>query len=454
MNESKSPSTRHRSPAWKRWLRRAGIALAALCLLGFLAYSAILLHAGKRIRREVEAIRAANEPLNWDDMIRTDREGHVLPEDRDLALSTMSQLHAEALNRAQGWEKGAGLEIYSAVRSGKRPGASDLETLGASFQDYQEPLELFRKAAKENGIAIFTERSEQDVERLSGQLSLIRGSARMLAARALYSASRGEGDEAADWCVVLCHFVRAFPGDNVLSCLVSIAVSNVACDTIRQCQEWAPSSPEKTSELMAALSELDSDTPVVRMLCGERVFGSHIFLSGMAGGGISELPKFSGRPNYAAYLEVFREAVAASRKLFPESLTVMDEIAARYAGKIGPRYTFSIFARMVVPALASSFVKAARQQAEIRVTFTSLAVRRARMDDGQFPASPEALVPEYLQELPLDPFTGNPLQYHLDDEGCLIYSVGDDGVDNGGTELTHDGRKYERGTDIVLRIPR
>jgi len=61
-------------------------------------------------------------------------------------------------------------------------------------------------------------------------------------------------------------------------------------------------------------------------------------------------------------------------------------------------------------------------------------------------------VPTYLETVPTDPFTGDPLRYKLIEGGCAIYSVGEDGADDGGTPLTPDGRAYERGTDIVIRM--
>jgi hypothetical protein len=42
------------------------------------------------------------------------------------------------------------------------------------------------------------------------------------------------------------------------------------------------------------------------------------------------------------------------------------------------------------------------------------------------------LVPEHLERLPDDPFSGKPLVYRLTDEGFRLYSVGPNGVDDGG----------------------
>ena len=44
-------------------------------------------------------------------------------------------------------------------------------------------------------------------------------------------------------------------------------------------------------------------------------------------------------------------------------------------------------------------------------------------------------MPEQLERLPDDPFSGKPLVYRLTDEGFRLYSVGPNGVDDGGKSL-------------------
>ncbi|HEX5106006.1 MAG TPA: hypothetical protein VFV87_19440 [Pirellulaceae bacterium] len=60
------------------------------------------------------------------------------------------------------------------------------------------------------------------------------------------------------------------------------------------------------------------------------------------------------------------------------------------------------------------------------------------------------LVPEYLPALPLDPFTRQPLRTcRTADEDLVIYSVGPDGIDNGGNFARYAHQPYEKpGYDI------
>ena len=53
---------------------------------------------------------------------------------------------------------------------------------------------------------------------------------------------------------------------------------------------------------------------------------------------------------------------------------------------------------------------------------------------GEFPASIEQLVPNYLNSVPIDPLdpTGAPIRYRRDVDGtAVVWSIGEDGIDDG-----------------------
>lgn len=62
----------------------------------------------------------------------------------------------------------------------------------------------------------------------------------------------------------------------------------------------------------------------------------------------------------------------------------------------------------------------------------ALAVMRYQRQHGRWPESLDELVGNFLEGVPTDPFDGQPLRYRLREEGFVIYSVGVDGVDDGG----------------------
>ena len=85
-------------------------------------------------------------------------------------------------------------------------------------------------------------------------------------------------------------------------------------------------------------------------------------------------------------------------------------------------------------------------RARLRLLTMELALRCFRQEHGKVPAKLDELVPAYLKTVPQDPFSGKPLVYRTQGTNWLLYSVGPDGMDNGGV---HQGRETSRpGTDL------
>ena len=72
----------------------------------------------------------------------------------------------------------------------------------------------------------------------------------------------------------------------------------------------------------------------------------------------------------------------------------------------------------------------------VRVHFdlagTALAVERCRLATGEVPEQLSELVPRYLARVPTDPFDGQPIRYRCTGSGYVLYSILEDGQDNGG----------------------
>jgi len=96
-------------------------------------------------------------------------------------------------------------------------------------------------------------------------------------------------------------------------------------------------------------------------------------------------------------------------------------------------------------------MRCAKSHAELRVLETELALRACLLDRRQPPDTLGRLVPAYLPAVPGDPFSGQPLVYAHSTNGLLVYSVGPDRKDDGGTPIKRVGTN-ELG-DIVRRIP-
>jgi hypothetical protein len=96
------------------------------------------------------------------------------------------------------------------------------------------------------------------------------------------------------------------------------------------------------------------------------------------------------------------------------------------------RYRFVFSASLSVMDNANMVARAVKNDALARVMETGIALRRYQLKHGAMPPDLDALVPEFLDSVPLDPIDLKPLRYHLNPEGWKLYSIGVNGLDEGG----------------------
>jgi hypothetical protein len=99
----------------------------------------------------------------------------------------------------------------------------------------------------------------------------------------------------------------------------------------------------------------------------------------------------------------------------------------------------------------------AENSARLRTAATALAIERYRLKHGgKQPETLSALVPEYLSAMPIDPFTGEALQYRKQADGFVVFSVGADRQDDGGmaTVAKKRGASGASAADICFTVER
>lgn len=87
---------------------------------------------------------------------------------------------------------------------------------------------------------------------------------------------------------------------------------------------------------------------------------------------------------------------------------------------------------VLLPAFSSAFLKEATLEAMMLATKAGLACKIYRNKTGHYPETLEALVPDMLPEVPIDPFTGKPFVFRIQNGELLIYSLGSNQKDDGG----------------------
>jgi hypothetical protein len=146
-------------------------------------------------------------------------------------------------------------------------------------------------------------------------------------------------------------------------------------------------------------------------------------------------------------LEVLRQMRTNQNGFFKADYDVMNTRLS----KLPPARTGRLAAVMTtlkIPDCAGAFsaagflnavLKTLRMEAARDLTVTAIALKRYELKHGQLPEKLDQLVPEFLPAVPIDCFSGKPLHYQLQTTGAyLLYSVGEDGHDDGGDPTSTD----------------
>jgi hypothetical protein len=161
---------------------------------------------------------------------------------------------------------------------------------------------------------------------------------------------------------------------------------------------------------------------------------------------LARVPRgLAARPFHAAVLNELTHWVEITRRPLHEQRLLVeawDRDKAAHLGDAG-------FLLDNYPAVKLTG-SAQRVQAVLEAALAAVAAERYRLAKRDWPRDLAALVPEYLAEVPTDPFDGQPMRYRRTPDGIVIYAVGPDGVDNQAT-LDRTGRTPD-GTDVGFQL--
>lgn len=146
------------------------------------------------------------------------------------------------------------------------------------------------------------------------------------------------------------------------------------------------------------------------------------------------------------YLDQMARLIDVAKIPGPDALRRLDELETRLRQDRFP--VRRMFSRMMLPGMSKAVAKEVRHVTIMRCAQTACAVERYQLKHQTLPPTLEALVPEFLDAIPQDPFTGAPLKYRTRGEGYVVYGIGDDGTDDGGQEPL----KQLRGWDYTFMV--
>ncbi len=122
----------------------------------------------------------------------------------------------------------------------------------------------------------------------------------------------------------------------------------------------------------------------------------------------------------------------------------VDKLSEKANEKIGHAYV-----KLFIPGIQKVADAADRAEQTHRNGIVAAGLAAHFADTGKYPDALTGLVPKYLAKVPRDAFNEKPLVYQKTVTGYLFYSVGLNGIDDGGKFLNDE----PRGDDVGVRMP-
>ena len=386
-------------------------------------------------------------------------------------------------------------EGREAVRTG-RGWAAIMPELRQYVEDSQGALAEW-KLGTERDEAVYTEIATADFAALIPVTQELRAFGRLAVLQALRDLDEGKPDEAWQWLRALMRSSRHTGKHGFLiERFVGIALHQLAAESIAA---WASNDQVTLDDLQTALSELqeihrmtapNSDSLKVEYIVSTNTISNARSLKDMLGYGGPGVPDplksaylfVNGEPQlslivmrhvFANYLSQCDlppyERVKASTSLDLYLPTGKESPPLMDPGPLNAAVMRSVLARLVVPSVSNCVTALDCEHARQDALELSLMAEMFRRKHGEYPETLEALVPEFLSEVPRDWMGSVPaekmLLIRVEPEpvelpeggsepvlnelpsagGLIIYSRGRISGDGGGT--------IDDGSDVGIRIP-
>jgi len=427
------------------WLRRLVVggfslllALALIvCVWGFIA--------AQRLHREIARITEAGEPIVLAEppTIRAVVPGRKEPDARSLYAAAIA-LHRTNLET----DLEALDQIHRALRDGQELSltAPQREALDAILEANAESMALLDRAtALDHATPLNAERNSFFMLNAQDGLGAIRRVVNLASHRAIAELADGRHDDAANSVLAIIRGHRMLKEDSLVGHMLKVAIISLGAERVGWVVQHEDASSEKLLDLASALREAEEGLSLIDALMGERVVG--LALMGVVPGAtpaptapLSLFPWPIDVILAADYLRYMREVIDASRRPLPDAIKALPRVKPRGLFASALRGSFGTTAKITGHSFAT-----------LRAARLAIACELYRREHGKLPESLAELVPDYLPQIPADPFDGQPMRYRRDAGTVLLYSVGENGADDwGDVERSKRGESQDWGVRVRL----
>ncbi len=442
-------------PLWRRILLI--LVLVAIVLLGGL----LLLNfaVGKQLGAEIVKISEAGEPLTLSDLQAkptTGSTGKSATSYYTEALSTIGIGNLRDLRRANAFYR----KNLMSLPVNQFPSEASKQT-AQSLANLQPILEKFDVGAA-LPLSRFDTGLEQGLQIYQARLRRIQTSVFLLSLRTMDLIRQGKEEAAVNSVISLLKMTRLFGSypPVILNSNKVVCVGH-ACDDIGVLLQSSRPSDKSLTRLKEVLLQTMPTDVLGKIFIAERAYQTEIAINLIPANITSRFlldaaPDLPGRlflsRSYLEQLRVRRKAVwfyrnmaqliAAAHRPWPEPLDVI---------VYNPPESMKKSKELLVK-MAASVSLTSEVLDYVRCTIAAVAIEQYRRSHNKLPDGLDKLSPNYLDSVPLDPFTGKELLYSSDEESYIVYSVGINRQDDGGAIKRTADKKPRQDCGLRIRL--
>jgi len=378
------------------------------------------------VQQRLEALRAAGYPLNMAELA----ERNKLPETAQNAADLYQRAFAAFVTLAERTD----IPLFARDALPKR-GAPLPDEMATAISQYlatnRECLSLLHEAGDITDCWY-----ERNLAELVPNPRGLRSCAFLLRLNAIFQAYRGDADAALlsiqDGMRLADSLRRA---SVLITHLVRMNLHTVAIEALERTLSATEYTDRQLGDMDELLATVDHSLDLEEALVGERSFliETHKVLppddSSMLHKLLIRLP-CAQRTGLIDCLDYIDHSIEALKLPGPQRLAKFQEMAKGVDRLSFMHMTIKDVAKWTTPLIPADL----RFHTRLSWARTALAIERYRLATGDVPERLDELIPRYLEQVPIDPFDGQPIRYRRTEPGYVLWSILEDGQDNGGME--------------------
>jgi len=400
-----------------------GFPVAVLVTLGCMWYA-----GQSSLKSQLAALRAKGLPTAAGEV----NDFYVVPE----GVASTTDLWVAAIDAVQSADLRQREKTLPIVGDGPRPipapgeAWAELEASRTLLGELHGELQSIRQAAEAGGQIRFPVNFSAGISVLLPYTNNSRDVARLLELDAHVSAHDGNGSQALQDLRAIFALFDALRGEpTLISQLIRMAIHEIGCVAVERLMPHCNWSDAELESLQTAIRSARFKDELSNRLCGERA----ICLIEL-----DRIPLGPFRPsNKQEALRFFENSIEGLSSSWPDALSRQRELSTRMKTLADSRFTGLrlTFVLLIFPASEQAAIASARAEARQKC---AIAAQRFRLQRGRLPDSlaniGQGLLGSFSEPSAklIDPFDGQPLRYKTEETRVVIYSIGENELDDGG----------------------